>query len=141
MTQDEVLFAFHRYVDNPKPDDVGWWVKAFPQYADEIRAHAVEVIDMNFRVKCNEQDIATENLTLTSEVRRLEMEIRKLSHECLGESIRLLRSLMQRPDCDIPGESWLFLAIGTMENRQKEIAEAQMRALGGDDEKKQHDTK
>ena len=75
--------------------------------------------------------ICAENLRLTSEVRRLELEIRKLSHECLGEAIRLLRGLMQRQDCDIPGESWLFLAIGTMETRQKEIATAQMDALAG----------
>lgn len=46
MDRDEVLFAFHRYVTHPKPLDVSWWVRAFPQFADEIRAHAVEVIDM-----------------------------------------------------------------------------------------------
>jgi hypothetical protein len=49
--RDDVLFAFHRYVDNPTPFEVTWWTRHFPQFADDIRGHAVEVIDMNARVE------------------------------------------------------------------------------------------
>ncbi|GJD34010.1 helix-turn-helix domain-containing protein [Methylobacterium aerolatum] len=45
-TLDEVLFAFHQAVDIPGPGDVALWTKQYPQFADEIRAHAVEIIDM-----------------------------------------------------------------------------------------------
>jgi hypothetical protein len=46
--RDDVLFAFHRYVKNPTPFEVTWWARHFPQFAKDIREHAVEVIDMNF---------------------------------------------------------------------------------------------
>lgn len=46
MDKDEIIFGFHRYVKSPKPSDVSWWVRAFPQFADDIREHAVEIIDM-----------------------------------------------------------------------------------------------
>ena len=45
-TLDEVLFAFHQAVDIPSPQEVARWTKDYPQFADEIRAHAVEIIDM-----------------------------------------------------------------------------------------------
>ncbi|WP_411901635.1 helix-turn-helix domain-containing protein [Methylorubrum thiocyanatum] len=45
-TLDDVLFAFHQAVDVPGPDDVARWTKDYPEFADEIRAHAVEIIDM-----------------------------------------------------------------------------------------------
>lgn len=57
MTKDEVLFAFHRYVTYPKPLDVAWWVKAFPQFADDIRFHAVEVIDMEQRAAAKDEEL------------------------------------------------------------------------------------
>ena len=76
-------------------------------------------------------EICAENLRLTSELQLRDMQIRQLSHQCLGEAIRILRKLLMRNDCDIPGESWLMLAIGTMEDRQKEISEQQLAALAG----------
>ena len=45
-TLDEVLFAFHRAVHVPRPEDVTRWTKDYPQFADEIRAHAAEIVDM-----------------------------------------------------------------------------------------------
>ena len=45
-TLDEVIFAFHRAVDIPTPAEVAKWTRDYPQFADEIRAHAVEIIDM-----------------------------------------------------------------------------------------------
>lgn len=49
--RDDVLFAFNRYVNNPTPFEVTWWTRHFPQFAKDIREHAVEVIDMNHRVE------------------------------------------------------------------------------------------
>lgn len=57
LTEDEVLFAFHRYVTSPKPDDMNWWVRAFPQYADALREHAVEVIDMSYRAAAHDDEL------------------------------------------------------------------------------------
>lgn len=57
MTRDEVLFGFHRFVRNPSPADVAWWVKAFPEHAEEIRAHAVEIIDMEAMAAAREDEI------------------------------------------------------------------------------------
>lgn len=57
MDKDEVLFAFHRYVTNPKPLDVSWWVRAFPQFAEDIRAHAVETIDMEQRAAAKADEL------------------------------------------------------------------------------------
>lgn len=105
---------------------------ARPQSPHEVFQEALGVLQERLQLGRNVDAICAENLTLASSLRQREMEIRKLSHECLGEAIRLLRGLMQRQDCDIPGESWLFLAIGTMETRQQEIAAAQMAALGGE---------
>lgn len=51
MTKDEVLFAFHRYVTNPTLLEVDWWVNAFPQFSVDIRAHAVDILDMRCRVE------------------------------------------------------------------------------------------
>ena len=47
--RDEVLFAFHRYAKDLDPTEVTWWTRHFPQYATDIREHAVELIDMRFR--------------------------------------------------------------------------------------------
>lgn len=104
---------------------------ARPQSPHEVFQKALGKVRERLQLGRNVDAICAENLTLAATVRQREMEIRKLSHECLGEAIRLLRGLMQRQDCDIPGESWLFLAIGTMETRQQEIAAAQMDTLAG----------
>lgn len=45
MDKDEVLRGFRRYVPHPEPEDVAWWVRAFPRFAEAIRSHAREVID------------------------------------------------------------------------------------------------
>ncbi|SEO15641.1 hypothetical protein SAMN02799625_02587 [Methylobacterium sp. UNC300MFChir4.1] len=43
---DEVLIQFHEAVEHVTPESVRAWTMAYPQYADEIRAHAVEKLDM-----------------------------------------------------------------------------------------------
>ncbi len=38
--RDEVLFAFHQQCDRPTAEQIIAWVNRFPQFADDIRAHA-----------------------------------------------------------------------------------------------------
>jgi hypothetical protein len=38
--RDEVLFALHQTCDNPTAEQVAEWTKRYPQFADDIRAHA-----------------------------------------------------------------------------------------------------
>ena len=38
--RDEVLFAFHQTCDNPTADKSTEWTRRYPQFADDIRAHA-----------------------------------------------------------------------------------------------------
>ena len=39
--RDDVLLAFHQTCDNPTAEQVSEWTRQYPQYADDIRAHAV----------------------------------------------------------------------------------------------------
>lgn len=48
---DDVLFAFHRAAKPATPDLVAAWTRRYPHYADDIRAHAVEIVDMEFRAR------------------------------------------------------------------------------------------
>lgn len=45
---DDVLFRFHQDAERVTPELVGRWVNRYPHFADDIRAHAVEIIDMQF---------------------------------------------------------------------------------------------
>ncbi|MEN3236381.1 hypothetical protein PUR29_22805 [Methylobacterium ajmalii] len=45
-TLDEILIRFHEEADQITPELVRAWTDAYPQYAEEIRAHAVERIEM-----------------------------------------------------------------------------------------------
>src|SRR5674476_1566250 len=38
--RDEVLFAFHQACDRPTARQITEWTERYPQYADDIRAHA-----------------------------------------------------------------------------------------------------
>src|SRR4051812_33629969 len=38
--RDDVLFAFHETCDNPTAEQVNEWTHRYPQYAEDIRAHA-----------------------------------------------------------------------------------------------------
>ena len=46
---DDVLFRFHCEADTVTPDLVAHWTGRYPQFADDIRAHAVELVDMQHR--------------------------------------------------------------------------------------------
>ncbi|WP_187273299.1 helix-turn-helix transcriptional regulator [Methylobacterium sp. WL19] len=45
---DDVLFRFHQAAEPVTPELVGQWVGRYPHFADDIRAHAVEIVDMEF---------------------------------------------------------------------------------------------
>jgi hypothetical protein len=38
--RDEVLFAFHQACESPTADQIIEWIERYPQFADDIRAHA-----------------------------------------------------------------------------------------------------
>jgi len=40
LERDEVLLAFHQTCDNPTGEQVVEWTKRYPEFADDIRAHA-----------------------------------------------------------------------------------------------------
>ncbi|WP_019998658.1 hypothetical protein [Aureimonas ureilytica] len=46
QTLDDVLFGFHQAADTVTPQLLSEWTARYPEFADEIRAHAVEIIDM-----------------------------------------------------------------------------------------------
>lgn len=43
--RDEVLFAFHRACNDPTAEQIIEWTGRFPQFADDIRAHAILLKD------------------------------------------------------------------------------------------------
>ena len=45
-TLDEVIFRFHQAVDEVTPQILKEWTSRYPQFAKEIRSHAVEIADM-----------------------------------------------------------------------------------------------
>jgi hypothetical protein len=44
-TRDEVLFAFHQACEKPTTADIIEWTRRYPQFADDIRAHAAVARD------------------------------------------------------------------------------------------------
>jgi hypothetical protein len=43
--RDEVLFAFHQECERPSAEQIVTWVNRFPQFAEDIRAHAAVAWD------------------------------------------------------------------------------------------------
>lgn len=43
--RDEVLFAFHQACEHPTADQIVEWVRRYPEFADDIRAHAAVALD------------------------------------------------------------------------------------------------
>jgi len=43
--EDEVLFAFHQECERPSAEQIVAWVNRFPQFAEDIRAHAAVAWD------------------------------------------------------------------------------------------------
>jgi transcriptional regulator with XRE-family HTH domain len=45
MERDEVLFAFHEAFERPTAENIVEWTRRYPQFADDIRAHAAVAWD------------------------------------------------------------------------------------------------
>jgi transcriptional regulator with XRE-family HTH domain len=45
MERDEVLFAFHEAYERPTAENIIEWTRRYPQFADDIRAHAAVAWD------------------------------------------------------------------------------------------------
>jgi transcriptional regulator with XRE-family HTH domain len=45
MDRDAVLFAFHRQCERPTASEIIEWTERYPQFADDIRAHAAVRLD------------------------------------------------------------------------------------------------
>lgn len=43
--RDQVLFALHKECSNPTAEQIAGWIKRYPQFADDIRAHAAILKD------------------------------------------------------------------------------------------------
>lgn len=43
--RDEVLFAFHQACEHPTADQIIEWTQRYPEFADDIRAHAAVALD------------------------------------------------------------------------------------------------
>src|ERR1700692_1157368 len=56
-TLDSVLFRFHREVTKPTPEIVAAWSRAYPEYAADIQAHAVEMLDLESRADAKIADM------------------------------------------------------------------------------------
>jgi len=54
---DDVLFRFHCEVTNPTAEIVTAWIREYPDYADDIQAHAAEMLDMESRAQMPAPDL------------------------------------------------------------------------------------
>jgi hypothetical protein len=54
---DTVLFRFHREVTKPTPEIVAAWARDYPEFASEIEAHAIEMVDLESRADAKVRDI------------------------------------------------------------------------------------
>lgn len=55
--RDEVLFAFHQECERPTADQIIAWVTRFPQFAEDIRAHAAVAWDWATHAEHSHQEI------------------------------------------------------------------------------------
>jgi hypothetical protein len=55
--RDEVLFAFHRDCTRPTADQIIDWTRRYPEFADDIRAHAAIIRDSAANEGAAEEDV------------------------------------------------------------------------------------
>ena len=55
--RDEVLFAFHQECERPTAEQIVAWANRFPQFADDIRAHAAVAWDWATQIVDSEVEI------------------------------------------------------------------------------------
>ena len=57
MERDDVLFAFHEAYERPTAENVIEWTRRYPQFADDIRAHAAVAWDWEAEPMESEQQV------------------------------------------------------------------------------------
>ncbi len=55
--RDDVLFAFHQAYERPEAKDITEWVRRYPQFAEDIRAHAAVARDWAARENDHEEAV------------------------------------------------------------------------------------
>ncbi|MFP5232685.1 MAG: hypothetical protein ACLGQX_08640 [Acidobacteriota bacterium] len=55
--RDEVLFAFHQECERPSAEQIVEWVNRYPQFADDIRAHAAVAWDWATQALASEVEV------------------------------------------------------------------------------------
>lgn len=125
--RDDVLFAFHRYVKKPTPFEVTWWTRHFPQFADDIRAHAVEAIDMEARAALTPTGSAGEDDTGVREAIR---EGERLSLALKASAVRAPDYAPQPPKAETPAGVWPEYRGEGVWGERSTLARAMAEALG-----------
>jgi hypothetical protein len=57
MRRDEVLFAFHRDCTHPTAEQIIEWTQRYPEFADDIRAHAAIICDSAANEGTEEEEV------------------------------------------------------------------------------------
>lgn len=105
---DDVLFQFHRAAEAVTPELVARWTGRYPQFADDIRAHAVEIVDMQQRAALAEEPLAADAVA----VPQVEA-VRPSLREVMGKAGTSLRDLAD--DLDIARSIVFDLNAGGIE--------------------------
>lgn len=69
--RDEVLDAFHEAVDTVTPEVLKEWTTAFPEYADDFRAHAVEIADMELLASVRTKPLSNDAAAVMESIQEL----------------------------------------------------------------------
>jgi len=100
---DEVLFAFHRACANPSADEIIAWTSRYPQFAEDIRAHAAILKDWAARrnLPADEPD---ELMLARARSRTLDAlyNAEVARHLDTSASPRSFEQMMQARDTDVP---------------------------------------
>lgn len=64
---DDVLFGFHQAAHAVTPELVATWTRDHPEFADDIRAHAVEIMDMHLLAASATEEPASAHAPLAAD--------------------------------------------------------------------------
>src|SRR5262245_36170925 len=56
--RDRVLMAFHQACERPTVEQILEWIERFPNYADDIRAHAAVAHDCAAAEECQDEEVS-----------------------------------------------------------------------------------
>ncbi|MFZ2159801.1 MAG: hypothetical protein WAV72_27280 [Bradyrhizobium sp.] len=92
---DAVLFRFHREVSTPTSEIVAAWRREYPEYASEIEAHAIEVLDMESRAGAEVPDMASLEIKARSAALNAVYEAKRRSASAPVECVSLREAAEQ----------------------------------------------